>query len=618
NVYLYCSREGVPDSVKNNKEIKRKRLSMRCDCKWRITLFQQESKQWVFRKAMNPASMIHNHPLISPDDIRQPWPSTVFDRIAYYANQRNLTTSETRERIKEDFPDLIWDERRFYNRLTEERKQIRLRDSESRVFSTMDLAARVASLASADPTLSYKVTSSLENVLVEICEQLRIDPAGAGQRVMTSPPSSAGGGGPSGGLGTMMSMTSPTSASSGFSSSSSSSPLSSADYVVTYPGCVISVKSTPNQKGRPSSVSSPVADSYGLGLGMSALNDRKRSLSEECFTRHGLPGSSTGAPSFGSAMNASQMMSHLDISANGPLAPLQGSLPGLDSSVIPGGPGLLMMQSNYHTTPTGGHAQHSSPTSQHPPTHHTHLQYSPQVQPQQQPNHHHLSSGMATSFRPTPVSQPQQSHYHISHHPPHPHSQGTPLGTGEISSADLSLEVESPETSGMLPPKRAHSVEIKQEIQSIYQPLLSGSITSHPTQQPSAPMHHQRRSGSSPGTSGNAATAARLYSHPYQLSSAAHAVQSPPPPPQQTLPSGFHQNQLLGDTDDVFNTPVSFSTTAGHYHYASSGNYLPSAYATQADSSAAAAAAASMGGSALASVSHPNQHQQQHHGPHDR
>ncbi|KAF9335600.1 hypothetical protein BG006_011113 [Podila minutissima] len=323
NVYLYCSREGVPDSVKNNKEIKRKRLSMRCDCKWRITLYQQESKLWIFRKAMNPASMVHNHPLTSPDDIRQPWPAAVFDRISYYANQRNLTTSETRERIKEDFPDLVWDERRFYNRLTEERKQIRLRDSETRVFSTMDLAARVASLASADPSLSYKVNSSLENVLVEICEQLRIDPAGASARVVTSPPSSAGGGmsgGSSmGGMATAMSVTSPTSASSSCcpsSSSSSNSPLTTSDYVVTYPGCVISVKTTPNQKGRPSSVSSPTVDAnYGLGLGMSPLNDRKRSLSEECFTRHELGGPG-GPTSFGSAMSATHMMSHLDMSSS--------------------------------------------------------------------------------------------------------------------------------------------------------------------------------------------------------------------------------------------------------------------------------------------------------------
>ncbi|KAF9995192.1 hypothetical protein BGZ80_007580, partial [Entomortierella chlamydospora] len=317
---------------------------MRCDCKWRITLFQQESKLWVFRKAMNPASMNHNHPLISPDDIRQPWPAAVFDRIAFYANQRNLSTSETRERIKEDFPDLVWDERRFYNRLTEERKQIRVRDTENRVFSTMDLAARVASLSSADANLSYKVTSSLESVLLEICEQLRVDPATTISRVVTSSPSSAGGGGGGAGgagLGTSssMGMTSPTSTSPGFPPTSTTSSANSSDFIVAYPGCVISVKSTPNQKGRPSSISSPATDpSYGLGLGMSPLNDRKRSLSEECFTRHGIGGGpSSATPSFGSAMSATQMMSHLEMSAaTGSVAPLQGPISGLDPSVIPG------------------------------------------------------------------------------------------------------------------------------------------------------------------------------------------------------------------------------------------------------------------------------------------
>ncbi|KAF9426173.1 hypothetical protein BGZ94_006855 [Podila epigama] len=479
NVYLYCSREGVPDSVKNNKEIKRKRLSMRCDCKWRITLYQQESKLWIFRKAMNPASMVHNHPLISPDDIRQPWPQAVFDRIAFYANQRNLTTSETRERIKDDFPDLVWDERRFYNRLTEERKQIRLRDSETRVFSTMDLAARVASIASADPSLSYKVNSSLENVLVEICEQLRIDPAGASSRVVTSPPpmsssstcssSSAGGGmGAIGGmagipggmnqasvagitLGGMamsmaanssstsstssasMSVTSPTSTNPTCcpsTSSTSSSPLTSSDYVVTYPGCVISVKTAPNQKGRPSSVSSPVADaSYGLGLGLSPPNDRKRSLSDDCFTRQEFGGPSPGpTPSFGAAMNTTHMMSHLDISSSGvplpghhhhhhphhpqhphqqqhnqqqqqqqqhPQQSLSGGLAGLDSTAIPGNPGLLIMSDTYHP--------HPHPSQQL--SHQSHSHSAHPSQQQQQQHHHH-----------------QQQQHHQQHHQQHSHS----------------------------------------------------------------------------------------------------------------------------------------------------------------------------------------------------
>ncbi|KAF9897036.1 hypothetical protein BX616_006307, partial [Lobosporangium transversale] len=546
NVYLYCSREGVPDSVKNNKEIKRKRLSMRCDCKWRITLFQQESKHWVFRKAMNPASMTHNHPLISPDDIRQPWPQAVFDRIAYYARQRNLTTSDTRERIKEDFPDLIWDERRFYNRLTEERKQIKLRDSESRVFSTMELAARVASLASADPTLSYKVTSSLENVLVEICEQLRIDPAGANSRVLASPPPSGGAGGPS------MNMTSPSNTSPAFSpSSSSNSPLSSSDYLVTYPGCVISVKNTPSQKGRPSSASSPVVDSsYGLGLGMPSINDRKRSLSEECFTRHGIGGASTTAPSFSSAMSATQMMSHLDMSttSSGTVGPLQGPLPGLDSSVMSGGPSLLMMQGN------NGYHPHSGPNHAHQQQSHHHQQQQLYHPHDTQPHHGNqsLSSGMATAFRPHQQYHPYQQPHHQQAHP-------AAISQEDLSSSELSLDLDpSDYTRQEQAPtiKRNHSVDIKQEFQSFYQPIIS----TQQQQQPPLPPQVQRRTGGSPGPGG---ATNRAYSHP-----------------------NIHPNHFLGEPEDVFSNPVTFQqvATTGQYHYTTSsgaggsGGYLHTSY----------------------------------------
>ncbi|KAG0216170.1 hypothetical protein BGX31_000685 [Mortierella sp. GBA43] len=289
--------------------------------------------------------MIHNHTLISPEAIRQPWPPAVFDKIAYYARQRSLSTADTRDRIKEDFPGLVWDERRFYNRLTEERKQIRHRDSENRVFNTMDLAAKVASLASSDANLSCRVIKTMENMFNELCDQLRVDPTSAASRVFTSssPPTSAGGGGSVGASGASMTMTSPMSTSPGlYPSSGTSGTPQTSDHLVTYPGCIISVKSTSNQKGRPSSMSSPTADSnYGLGLGASSsLNDRKRSLSDECFTRTGLP--SATASSFGSAMNAPSMMGHLDISAAA-ASGLGGSLSGLDP-VMPGNSGLLMMQ----------------------------------------------------------------------------------------------------------------------------------------------------------------------------------------------------------------------------------------------------------------------------------
>ncbi|KAG0225936.1 hypothetical protein BGW42_003985 [Actinomortierella wolfii] len=531
NVYLYCSREGVPDSVKNNKEIKRKRLSMRCDCKWRITLFQQESKQWVFRKAMNPASMVHNHPLTSPDDIRQPWPQAVFDRIAFYANQRNLTTAETRERIKEEFPGLVWDERRFYNRLTEERKQIKLRDSESRVFSTMDLAAKVASLASADPTLSYKVTSSLESVLVEICEQLRIDPAGASSRVITSPPPSAGGGvgggGPSG-FGAAMSMTSPTATSPNYPSSSGSSPLSSSDYVVTYPGCVISVKNTPTQKGRPSSTSSPVVDpNLVVGLGMSPLNDRKRSLSEECFTRSGMAPPPPGPPTaFG--MSASHMMTSLDGSMQ-QLAQQQHQQHqqqhGHSSHMSHHHHGATAhsQQQQQQLQHQGQTAPQASFTSVHssslPPQPPQATQPPCSLQQAQHATHQHslanidqslvsgttgvlvLPSGAYSSSHPA-HSSPGRSTLHHGHSQMQQATQAFSHSSMGFHPDTASPSVENPfdgnephmNHTGMPTIKRSHSVEIKQEVQPYFQQLLPALVP-------------QRRSGSSPGpsTPGNAA-----------------------------------------------------------------------------------------------------------------
>ncbi|CAG8519867.1 3100_t:CDS:2 [Paraglomus occultum] len=121
NIYLYCSREGIPDSRKGNKPIKRKRASIRCDCKWRIILFQNDAdKQWEFRQSQNPQHCEHNHELIPPELMPRPWPTSMLERIAYYVNL-GVRTNEIRTAIQREFPDQPWDERRFYNRLSDER-----------------------------------------------------------------------------------------------------------------------------------------------------------------------------------------------------------------------------------------------------------------------------------------------------------------------------------------------------------------------------------------------------------------------------------------------------------------------------------------------------------------
>jgi hypothetical protein len=63
NIYVYCSREGVPDSQRNPKPSpQRKRPSKRCDCRWRIVLFENDQERWEFRKSVNAASSEHDAP----------------------------------------------------------------------------------------------------------------------------------------------------------------------------------------------------------------------------------------------------------------------------------------------------------------------------------------------------------------------------------------------------------------------------------------------------------------------------------------------------------------------------------------------------------------------------
>ncbi|CAO3629247.1 unnamed protein product [Cunninghamella echinulata] len=62
NIYVYCSREGLPDSQRNPKPTpQRKRPSKRCDCRWRVVLSENENGQWEFRKSLNPNASEHNH-----------------------------------------------------------------------------------------------------------------------------------------------------------------------------------------------------------------------------------------------------------------------------------------------------------------------------------------------------------------------------------------------------------------------------------------------------------------------------------------------------------------------------------------------------------------------------
>lgn len=114
NIYVYCSREGLADSVRNPKSNpKRKRPSKRCDCKWRVVLNEsKDTHLWRFRKSNNPEALHHNHPLMRPEEVERGWPNQVHELIRELARQ-HLSTQEIRQQVQNRFPDITWNERRF-------------------------------------------------------------------------------------------------------------------------------------------------------------------------------------------------------------------------------------------------------------------------------------------------------------------------------------------------------------------------------------------------------------------------------------------------------------------------------------------------------------------------
>ncbi|KAI8967362.1 hypothetical protein BDF20DRAFT_231220 [Mycotypha africana] len=176
NIYVYCSREGLPDSLRNPKaNPQRKRPSKRCDCRWRVVLFENEKHKWEFRKSLNPEAGKHNHELMKPEEIERSWPKEVTEAICQLARLR-LQTQEIRNRVRAQFPNIHWNERRFYNRLSEERQKIKLRDSIERTEQLNHLWSKVCMAAAGNEDLYHVVKQELTMLFQSICETVQIDP----------------------------------------------------------------------------------------------------------------------------------------------------------------------------------------------------------------------------------------------------------------------------------------------------------------------------------------------------------------------------------------------------------------------------------------------------------
>lgn len=166
----------MPDSLRNPKSNpQRKRPSKRCDCRWRVVLYENESSKWEFRKSLNPEAGKHNHELMRPEDIERSWPKQVTDLICELARLR-MTTQDIRGRVRDQFPNIHWNERRFYNRLSEERQKIKLRDSVDRTHQLSNLWSKVCMATAGNDDLFQFVKQELVMLFQSICETVQIDP----------------------------------------------------------------------------------------------------------------------------------------------------------------------------------------------------------------------------------------------------------------------------------------------------------------------------------------------------------------------------------------------------------------------------------------------------------
>lgn len=171
---MFCSREGQPDSQRKKSNPKRKRPSKRCDCRWRVVLHQQNGN-WEFRKSLNPEAAFHNHELLRPEEVDRSWPQDVIDMI-YELARTQLPTADIRAKVQAEFPDISWNERRFYNRLSEERQKIRLRETTARTRHLSTLWARICSAAAGSEELTKYVETELYKLSSATCRLGGLDP----------------------------------------------------------------------------------------------------------------------------------------------------------------------------------------------------------------------------------------------------------------------------------------------------------------------------------------------------------------------------------------------------------------------------------------------------------
>jgi hypothetical protein len=111
---------------------------------------------------------------MKPEEIKKEWPREVSERIFELARQR-LPTNEIRQIIREQYPAISWDDRRFYNRLSEERQKMKQRDTASRAIRLANLGAQLCTINAGSEDLSHYVENKLMALLEDTCRFINTD-----------------------------------------------------------------------------------------------------------------------------------------------------------------------------------------------------------------------------------------------------------------------------------------------------------------------------------------------------------------------------------------------------------------------------------------------------------
>lgn len=138
-------------------------------------MYQTANERYQFRRSLNPSASWHNHEMMPQEEMIKYWPPEVTDMIITLAGQR-MATNEIRQRVQARFPEVPWNERRFYNRITEERKRTRYREATDRVHRLTHLSVRLCSVAAGAEDMAVKVEAELLNMLKQCCDYLRVSP----------------------------------------------------------------------------------------------------------------------------------------------------------------------------------------------------------------------------------------------------------------------------------------------------------------------------------------------------------------------------------------------------------------------------------------------------------